>query len=225
MTISKIWSYPHPHPAIAVDVVVLAIDEGELGTLLIQRGEPPFKGEWALPGGFLRPDETVEAAARRELAEETGFRAPEPIFFGVFSDPARDPRERVVSIAFFALAPYDAEPPVAGTDAAAAAWHLTTSLPPLAFDHAAILETALTAARRAAREAPLAAQLICTPFTLAEFQTAQETLLGETLDKRNFQRTVLERGWLTITGEMRRGAHRPAQLFRVNTDSRSDRVG
>jgi len=217
MTNTNGWHYAHPHPAIAVDIVVLAIDERALGVLLIRRGEDPFRGAWALPGGFLRPDETVEAAARRELAEETALSVPEPVRFGVYSDPARDPRERVVSIAFHALAHSDAEAPVAGTDAAEAGWHRLDMLPPLAFDHAGIIADALVAVRRAARAAPIAARTIRSPFTMAEFQAAQETLLGERLDKRNFQRTVLDEGWVVPTGSDRRGNHRPAREFVVAT--------
>ncbi|WP_237153301.1 NUDIX hydrolase [Oryzibacter oryziterrae] len=208
------YTYAPPHPAIATDIVVLALEGSTLGVLLIERGEEPHKGAWALPGGFLRPDETVEACGMRELQEETGIRA-EVDLVGVFSDPTRDPRERVVSIAYVACVDHRTTRLRAASDAAAAQWWPATDLPPIAFDHASILAAALAKAADLARHRPLAARLLPESFTLAELQEAQEALTGRRVDKRNFRREVLEAGWVRSTGEMRRGQHRPAEVWRV----------
>ena len=208
------YSYPFPHPAIAADIAVLGLNEGNLSVLLIARGEEPYRGAWALPGGFLRPDETVEACAVRELQEETGVRA-EVDLVGVFSAPERDPRERVVSVAWLACVDHAATRLRAGTDAAGARWWPFPELPPLAFDHELIVATARGKAANLARERPLAARLLPETFTLTELQLAQEALLGRPLDKRNFRREVMEAGWVQPTGETRRGQHRPAEVWRL----------
>lgn len=208
------FTYPWPHPAVAADVVTLAIDGDSLGVLAIRRGEPPFEGQWALPGGFLRPDETVEACARRELFEETGVHADVDLV-AVFSAPERDPRQRVVSIAFLAFVDHRATKVIAGSDAAGADWMGIADLPPLAFDHAEILAAALAHARGLAAHAPVAARMLPPTFTLAEFQTAQEALLGRPIDKRNFRREVVEAGWVVRVGEERRGRGRPAETWRI----------
>lgn len=151
------WVYDHPHPAIAADVAVFAPAGPGLELLLIRRAAPPFEGRWALPGGFVGIDEDLEAGARRELFEETGLEPDQLEQLGAFGRPDRDPRERVVSIAFVALlaAP---DPTVAGaSDVAAAGWHDAARLPPLAFDHAAIVDAAIGRLAERLGEVPLAA--------------------------------------------------------------------
>jgi 8-oxo-dGTP diphosphatase len=208
----SLFVYPWPHPAVAADIVVLGLDAGRLHALLIRRGEPPFAGDWALPGGFLKPDETIEASAARELVEETGVHA-EVELVGLFSDPERDPRQRVISVAFVACIDANATQPRAGSDAAAVHWHALDDLPPLAFDHASILAAARRRACELATTVPLAVRLLAAPFTLADLQTAQELLLGHPLDKRNFRRDVLARGWVREVDARRTGPFRPAQMY------------
>lgn len=206
------YVYAHPHPAIATDIVVLGLDEGQLGVLLIRRGEHPFKDAWALPGGFLLPDETIEACGARELMEETGVTA-EVHLVGLFSEPNRDPRERVVSAAYLACVDYRSVSIRAGSDAAGASWHFVNDLPALAFDHAAIIAASMTRVRELAEASPIAARLIPHPFTLAELQVAQEALLGRALDKRNFRRDIAARRWVTPMVGHRRGTSKPAGVF------------
>src|SRR6187549_982432 len=137
------FSYQYPRAALTVDCVVFGFDEGELKVLLIERGLEPFKGKWALPGGFVRVDETLEQAARRELAEEAGLKN---IFLEqlyTFGAVERDPRERVVSVAYYALVKLAAHDTKAATDAADAQWFPISKVPKLAFDHAQILAAAL----------------------------------------------------------------------------------
>jgi 8-oxo-dGTP diphosphatase len=141
------YAYEYPHPAVAVDIVVFAMGETGLSLALIRRGSEPFMGRWALPGGFLEADEDLDACARRELEEETGAKVAALRQFAVFSDPRRDPRERTISVAYYALVGIDEVNLKAASDAAAAAWFAIDDLPPLAFDHADIVATALIAMR------------------------------------------------------------------------------
>ncbi len=137
------WTYEHPHPAVAADVALFRERDGRTEILLVRRGQPPFAGCWALPGGFIDIDEDLEAAARRELAEETGLEARDLVQLQAFGRPDRDPRERVISIVFLGLLePDDGEPLRAGDDAAEARWFSVDALPDLAFDHAEIIALA-----------------------------------------------------------------------------------
>lgn len=217
------FTYQHPHPAVASDIVVLGISEEKLKVLLIRRGLEPFAGKWALPGGFLRPDETVEECARRELFEETGVRDVLAIIqVGIFSRPDRDPRERVISVPYVACIELDSAKLSAGTDAAEAAWFDAKDPPPLAFDHAEILKASLKAAKNAAPHHPLVPRMLKSPFSLTQLQSATELVMGKSLDKRNFRRQVLEADWLKETGAQIRGTHRPAQLYELKTHHRDD---
>ena len=217
---------PRPHALVAADVVALSLREGCLQVLLVARAIAPFRGRWALPGGFVRPDETVEAAAQRELHEETGLAAPPLGLLGVFSEPARDPRGRVMSVAFLAaLGPERAAEAVCGgSDARAAAWWpldvvrpVDGAAPPeglvLAFDHGAILDAARRHAQEALHDPRWPLQLLPREFTLAEAQSAQEALLGAPIDRVTFRRRLLALGLVRETPRWRRGAHRPARLF------------
>ncbi|RMF98271.1 MAG: NUDIX hydrolase [Gammaproteobacteria bacterium] len=138
------WTYEHPHPAVAADVALFRDRAGRTEILLVKRGKPPFAGRWALPGGFVGIDEDLEAAARRELSEETGLQAGDLMQLQAFGRPDRDPRERVISIVFLGWleAGDEGEPPRAGDDAADARWFPVDALPELAFDHAEIIALA-----------------------------------------------------------------------------------
>jgi 8-oxo-dGTP diphosphatase len=196
------------------DVVVFTIRGGALQVLLIKRGAAPFKGRWALPGGFLRPDEDLEGCARRELEEETGlsgFYLEQLYTFGAIK---RDPRERVITVAHFALIRSDAVELHADTDAAAAAWASMDELPQLAFDHDQII--ALARQRLAAKleYSNIAFQFLPTRFTMREVHMVYETVLGNPIDRRNFYKKMLASGELKEAGEVRlEGAHRPATVY------------
>jgi len=228
MAQEKSYCYQWPHPAVATDIVVFTLINDQLCVLLIQRGEDPFKGLWALPGGFLREHETVEEAAKRELEEETGVRGCYPMQFGIYSKPDRDPRQRVISVAFLDCVRAGDVTLEAGTDAATVKWQpmKTLELNALAFDHGTILSDARAAARKACRESPIAANMLPEFFRISDFQLANEAILGAPIDKRNFRRQLEEKSWLEKTGSMARGTHRPAQLFRLSrsglTGERSD---
>jgi 8-oxo-dGTP diphosphatase len=209
------FTYQYPHPAVAVDIAVFTLRGGGLSVLLIQRKLDPYRGKWALPGGFLGPDETLDEAAARELHEETGVAGVEAIQFGIYSKPDRDPRERLISVAYFACVALDRVAPAAGSDAADVRWASMSDLPPLAFDHATILQDALAALRASSRDRPTAARLLPSPFRISDLQATTETVLGVPLDKRNFRRQIDDRGWLESTNATDRGRHRPAQLFKL----------
>lgn len=198
---------------LATDCVVFGFDAQGLHVLLIERGIEPHKGAWALPGGFVLKDESVEECARRELQEETGLGEVFLEQLYTFGDVERDPRGRVVSVAYYALTNVR-ERLRATTDAANAAWFPASDVPPLAFDHDAILKTALQRLVGKARYRPIGFELLPATFTLSELQHLYETLLGEELDKRNFRKKILSLGILEDTGEMERsGPGRPARLF------------
>jgi len=208
--------------ALTVDVIIFRLREGELQTLLIKRGLAPYKGRWAIPGGFVRPDESVDAAARRELFEETGLKEVYLEQLYTFGEPKRDPRGRVVTVAYFVLAAIAQAAPQAGDDAAEAQWRPITDLPPLAFDHASILAYALKRLRYKLEYTAVGFELLPEEFTLTELQTAYEIILGETLDKRNFRRRLLEADPPIIeeTGKYRTGQVGPrAQLYRYRDDA------
>src|SRR5437879_4429768 len=213
------YTYQYPRPALTVDCVVFGFDDGELKVLLIERGLEPFKGRWALPGGFVRVQETLDDAARRELAEETGLKKVflEQLF--TFGDLDRDPRERVVSVAYYALVKLSDHRAKAATDAANAEWFRVSELPKLAFDHADIVATALARLKGKVRYQPIGFELLPALFTLSELQHLYEAVLGTDLDKRNFRKKVLSFGLLVPLKETQMaGRHRPAQLFRFDTD-------
>jgi 8-oxo-dGTP diphosphatase len=201
---------------LTVDVVVFTIQQGRLAVLLIRRGIPPFEGAWAIPGGFVLAAEGVEDAARRELEEETGVRDVYLEQLYTFGEPGRDPRGRVVTVAYFALISFDRNV-IGGSDAAEARWWPMDALPPLAFDHAAILEYALERLRNKLEYTTVGFQLLPQEFTLTELQQVYEAILGRPLDKRNFRRKIELLGILTpLKQQKRAGPSRPAQLFRFS---------
>src|SRR5712671_5799946 len=213
------YSYQYPRAALTVDCVVFGFDEGELKVLLIQRALEPFKGRWALPGGFVRVDETLDEAARRELAEETGLKNVFLEQLYTFGAVDRDPRERVVSVAYYALVKLSDHRAKAATDAANAEWFPISKAPKLAFDHAEILASALARLKGKVRYEPIGFELLPPKFTLSQLQHLYESALGTELDKRNFRKKVLSLGSLAPLKETRMaGPHRPAQLFRFDAE-------
>jgi len=210
-------TYQYPRAALTVDCVVFGFDGGDLEVLLIRRGLPPFKDKWALPGGFVRVEETLDDAARRELKEETGLKDVFLEQLYTFGSVKRDPRERVVSVAYYALTKPADHTTVAATDAAEAEWFPVTQVPALAFDHADILATALTRLRGKLTYQPIGFELLPPKFTLTQLQHLYEAVHGEDIDKRNFRKKVLSYDLLIPLKETHRdGAHRPAQLFRFD---------
>lgn len=212
-------AYKHPRPALTVDCVVFGFDEGDLKVLLIERGLEPFKGLWALPGGFVRLEETLDEAARRELAEEAGLADVFLEQLYTFGAVGRDPRERVVSVAYYALVKLAAHDTKAATDAVDARWFPISKVPRLAFDHAGILSAALARLKGKVRYEPIGFELLPPKFTLSHLQHLYEVILEAELDKRNFRKKVLGFGLLVPLKETSMpGRHRPAQLFRFDTD-------
>ena len=210
------YQYSYPHPAVSTDVVIFTIRERGLELLLVQRAGDPYRDHWALPGGFIRIDEDLEQAARRELEEETGVRGVYLEQLYTFGQPDRDPRERVISIAYYALISSDKIELRAATDAKAVAWFALADLPPLAFDHRGIVTRAHQRLAAKLDYSTIAFQFMPERFTLSKLQEVYEIILGEEMDKRNFRKWVLALDRIEETGEERRdGAHRPAKLYRV----------
>nr|WP_206327844.1 NUDIX domain-containing protein [Streptomyces sp. S3(2020)] len=204
-------------------MAVLTVTEGALRVLLVERGQEPYAGQWALPGGFVQPDESAETAARRELAEETGLSDVSGLHLEqlrTYSEPGRDPRMRVVSVAFAALLP-DPPEPHGGSDAADARWMPYDKVRPLAFDHDRILADARDRVGAKLEYACLATAFCPPEFTLGELQQVYETVWGTALDRPNFRRKVLATpgfvepvpGAARLTG----GRGKPAALYRAGT--------
>ena len=211
------FTYQYPRPAVTVDCVVFGLDAGTLKILLIERNSPPFVGCWALPGGFVDQNETLDAAARRELEEETGLRDVFLEQLYSFGDPGRDPRGHTVSVAYYALVRQDRHTPQAATDASDAAWFPADKLPRLAFDHDRIVQTAVARLQGKVRYQPIGFELLARKFTLTELQSLYEAVLERSLDKRNFRKKILAMDLLVETEEKQQGvAHRAPQLYRFD---------
>jgi 8-oxo-dGTP diphosphatase len=198
---------------VTVDIVIFTIREGALRVLLVKRAAPPFQGQFAIPGGFVHDGESLEEAAARELREETGVGDVYLEQLYSFGEPKRDPRGRVITVAYFALISSDRSLQ-AGTDAAEADWWAMDRLPPLAFDHGKILHYALERLRNKLEYTTVGFQLLPEKFTMTELQEVYEAILGKKLDKRNFRRKVALLKILKPLSEYRRGGQRPAQLHR-----------
>ncbi len=211
------YTYEYPRPALTVDCVVFGIDVDELMVLLIQRGLPPHEGQWALPGGFVHMDESLSEAALRELQEETGL---EKVFLEQlysFGDVDRDPRGRVVSVAYYALVKLTDHRVQAATDARDAKWFPVWDTPTLAFDHAKILPVAMERLRGKVRYQPIGFELLPKKFTLTQLQRLYEIILERELDKRNFRKKILAMEILIELDEVEKGvAHRAARLYRFD---------
>lgn len=208
--------------AVAVDLVVLTVRQGAFSVLLVKRGVPPFKGRWALPGGFVLPTEDLADAARRELAEETGIegQAVHLEQLATYGRPDRDPRGRVVSVAYLALVP-DLPEPTAGSDASEASWQevewILAADRRLAFDHHDILTDAVERARSKLEYSPVGAAFCPEAFTIHELRQVYEAVWGCALDPRNFHRKITStEGFVLPTGDRTtRQGGRPAALYRV----------
>ena len=207
-------------PGVTVDVVIFSLFEGELRVLLVQRKSPPYAGQWAIPGGFIRMSESLEDAANRKLAEETGVTDVYTEQLFTFGEVNRDPRTRVITVAYFALVPYSAIDHHPGQHESATAWFVVNDLPELAFDHAEIVEYALQRLRYKLEYTAVGFQLLPDVFTLTQLQRAYEIVLSEPLDKRNFRRKILAADVIEATGDKTsEGEGRPAKLYRYKTDS------
>lgn len=198
---------------VAVDIVIFTIQERELRVLLVKRGIPPFAGQFAIPGGFVLENESLDQAALRELREETGVADVYLEQLYSFGDPGRDPRGRVISVAYFALIAADHSQLMAGSDAAEARWWPVHGLPDLAFDHRKILEYSLERLRNKLEYTTVGFQLLPKRFSLTELQEVYEAILGKKLDKRNFRRKLALLKILRATREYRHSGRRPARLF------------
>lgn len=218
MNESKPYSYAYPRPAVTSDIVVFGYDGRQLHILLIERGLEPFKGMWALPGGFMRMDETIEQCARRELREETSVTGAYLRQFGVFSDIHRDPRGRVMTVAFLALVSKSDYRLLAGDDAARAEWFVHDELPPLAFDHDKIIAEAKVYLRDLIATRPVVLRLLDKSFSIAELQRLVETITGEEYDRRNFQRRMIQSNLLQAEGSAADCGTRPTALYSIRPE-------
>ena len=209
------YTYNHPHPAVTVDGVVFGFDDADLKLLLVRRKSEPCKGAWALPGGFVEISEGLEEAARRELREETGIGELYLEQLYTFGEPKRDPRERVISVAYYALLKLSEHTVRAASDAIEVAWFPVAELPELAFDHERIVETGLKRLKAKVRYEPIGFELLPEKFTLGELQRLYETVLEQSLDKRNFRKKILGMELLEALDEYQQDvAHRAAQFYR-----------
>lgn len=207
----------YERPSVTVDVVILTVRERRLEVLLVRRRHWPFEGMWAIPGGFVEPNESLEDSARRELQEETGVRDVYLEQLYTFGDPGRDPRTRVITVVYYALLRADQLHLLAGDDAANARWFPAYEHPSLAFDHDMILAYTRQRLKSKLEYTTIGFQLLAPSFTLSELQEVYEAILNRPLDKRNFRKKVLSTGILEQIPETRKaGQHRPAALYRFN---------
>lgn len=212
------FTYEYPHPAVTTDVVIFTIREQRLELLLVRRASAPFRDCWALPGGFIEIDEDIDTCALRELEEETGITGVYLEQLYTFGAPDRDPRERVISVAYYALVSPDRLNIRAASDAKEVAWFPFDQLPSLAFDHKSIVDMAHQRLAAKLNYSTIALQFMPEKFTLSELQQVYETITGETLDKRNFRKRVKSLDCIKQTSSYRRnGNHRPARLFSVKS--------
>ncbi len=204
MTVKGTYTYDYPRPAVTTDCVIFGYDGKELKVLLIERGIEPFKGCWAFPGGFLNMDEDALAGARRELKEETGLENAFIEQFHTFSEPGRDPRGRVITIAHYALVKI--QEVEGGDDAAQARWFSIGEVPPLAFDHDRILRMAMSRLKERIHFEPVGFELLPDVFTMPQLQNLYEAILEVHFDRRNFASKMLKLGILEDTGDRPAGA-------------------
>ena len=211
------FTYDYARPALTVDCVVFGLDDDDLKVLLIQRNLEPFAGKWALPGGFVNVGESIDDAARRELTEETGVSRVFLEQLYTYGNPKRDPREHVVSVAYFALVRLSDHRIQAATDARNAAWFALDDVPKLAFDHQKILKAAHERLQGKVRYQPIGFELLPTKFPLRSLQHLYEVILERDLDKRNFRKKILSMDVLEELDEIETDVtHRAARLYRFD---------
>ena len=211
------FSYPFERANLAVDAVVFGLDEEDLKIILIERDLAPYEGRWALPGGFVHIHESLEEAAKRELREETGIHNLFLEQLYTFGDVDRDPRERVVSVAYFALVNLRDHQIKAATDARNAAWFSVDDIPPLPFDHNKIVDVALKRLQGKVSYEPIGFELLPKKFTLTQLQRMYEKILEQEIDKRNFRKKILGMGLLKDLNEVQLDvAHRAARLYQFD---------
>ncbi len=207
------YTYRHPHPAVTTNVVIFTLLDEQLRLLLVKRPREPFMGYWALPGGFIDLEEDLEASAKRALERETGVTGVYLEQLYTFGRPDRDPRERVITVAYYALVPSDQ---VRLRDDSSVGWFPVESRPTLALDHDEIVQRAMQRLSAKVDYSTIAFQFMPEEFTLSELQAVYEAILRERLDKRNFRKWVLGLQHIEETGgERREGSHRPARLYRA----------
>jgi len=211
-----------PDIKVTVDAIVFGYSKADaVSVLLIRRRYPPFKDSWAIPGGFVLENESLEAAVKRELMEETGIKVNYLEQLYTFGEPKRDPRQRIISIAYFALVKSSQYQQLkASTDAEEAQWFSITKLPSLAFDHKEILQTAVERVRAKIRYQPIGFELLDKKFPFADLEKLYSTLLDRPIDRRNFTKKVLSLGLLEDTGELAAGAGagRPSKVYQFNKE-------
>jgi 8-oxo-dGTP diphosphatase len=209
-----------PDIKVAVDAIVFGYSKQDgVSVLLIQRKYDPFKNSWAIPGGFVLEDETLEAAVKRELAEETGIQVNYLEQLYSFGEPERDPRQRVISIAYFGLvkaAQY--QELKASTDAENAQWFSIKRIPVLAFDHKQILSAAIERLRTKIRYQPIGFELLDKKFPFSDLEKLYAALLDKEINRRNFSKKILSFGFLHETGELARseGKGRPSKMYQFD---------
>lgn len=214
----KKYSYKYPHPSVTTDCVIFGFDGGKLKVLLVERGLEPYKGRWAFPGGFVKMDESCEEGALRELEEETALKGTYVQQFHTYSNPNRDPRERVITVAFFALVRI--QEVEAGDDANKAQWFAIDEVPQLAFDHDVILRDALKRLRERIHFQPIGFELLPEKFTMRQLQNLYEAILDVHFDRGNFSKKMLHFNILTPLEEtVRPTPKREARLYRFNKES------
>ena len=212
------YHYKYPHPSVTTDCVIFGYDGSKLNVLLIERGIEPFKGRWAFPGGFIKMDETALMGAKRELLEETGLKDAYIRQFHTFSEVDRDPRERVITIAYYALVRISEVK--GGDDAARAKWFPLDQIPSLAFDHDMILRRATAELRKQIHFEPIGFELMPEKFTMTQLQHLYEAILDVKFDRRNFCNKMLKLGILTELDEKLTLVNKKvAFLYKFNPES------
>ncbi len=210
------YHYKYPHPSVTTDCVVFGYDGLRLNVLLIERGAGPFKGHWAFPGGFLNIDESAQQGAKRELFEETGLKDAHIRQFHTFSAVNRDPRERVISIAYYALVRISEVK--GGDDAAKAQWFPLDSVPPLAFDHDMMLRMAIKELRRQIHFEPIGIELLPEKFTMTQLRHLYEAILNKKCNHRHFSTEMLKTGLLTQLNETKAANNKATSLYKFNRE-------
>jgi 8-oxo-dGTP diphosphatase len=205
---------------VTVDIVLFTIKDRQLHLLLIKRLAQPYAGSYAIPGGFVQEDESLDTAAARELKEETSVEKVYLEQLYTFGEPGRDPRGRVVTVAYYALVP-ETQALQAGSDAGDAAWFPINNLPPLAFDHADIVKYAHERLANKLEYTGVGFELLPEKFTLTQLQLVHEAILGTQIDKRNFRRKIIQQGIVEPTQELQKTGRKPAQLYRFSQNNKS----